>query len=1300
MISEQQEGTTETAILNADALSLQNDPIATLRRLHAQLGHPSADAMKTLQLASGTIISGIQLHKKQDKKIHMIDCDACKTAKQTRPIIGMVPDLYLPTRPNQYLAFDILTLETVAVNGCEYLLVGVDEYTGYMWTHPIRNKSGATKWVLHIFNEIKTRFPPHLQVQRLRTDRGETYNNVIIQYCFDNNIDHRPTQGYASEQNPHAERYIRTASEMTRAILHHAFAPKELWPYASDQATFIWNNARINKTFNKTRSQLFRDKSDIVPLEHLKVMFCDAWARNPKAHKLDPRCKPVIHLGYNETESMYILYDNESRTEFHSRHVLFNETSFIQLNVYSAYYEYKPTTCGNFNLFAEIETPTSVEPTSTSADQYTTMDSVNTAAINSIRSASFNPQVASIPATSTPSQMEVDIDTNIATIDSESQSIHSLPDHDVSGLLEAIQFHIMLTITEQDEIVKQLIANQAPKLEIDKEKRILSRMYCDTNNYEPDDLFLPSMKKNQIKMPSQRCVAATKQQLQCGRSTLNGKHCYTHLKLIDGLTIKSKGSVDTKGKGLFAARAFKKDEVVAFYTGDIYKPSESSNHSDYVLEIKRDQLLDAARTNSSPGRLLNDARNSPLQNNCKFSINHRSKEITIKATRDIKAGEELLLSYGSGYWSKHKAALPPGTGIKSNLPSGQPLKQRPRAIRLPPPIKEIHALIAHAIVIADRSVKTAMLRNPLPTEYDNLPQLKIAAKFVIAPKHFKDIATNQHASYWYKAWYDEINSLRANSVYELVDDIPPGHTALPLLAVFKTKSTAEGVIDKCKVRITAQGQHQEYSINYKDTYAPTLSLKSLKILIAITALLDLEMDHLDVITAFLNGTLDEEVYCRPLAGMDGYKEHKFLKLLRSLYGLKQASRQWHAKLNEILALAGFKPLNNIDDCVYTKISKTGRLLIIAAFVDDLFKFYHLIDKAEMQGCIDLMGTKFKLKDLGPAAHILGIKITRNRRNKTILLNQESHINSMLESYGMLDCNENEIPGTANLGKSTLALEDNQSEEAAAQPSKKSSMKNQTTRSMFTIDNYRAIVGSLQYVATATRPDIAHATSELGRYNNQPHQIHLEAAKKIFRYLKGTTTLGLTYSAKPLCTDGKVESSTTNNNIPILKGFCDSDWAGDPQSSKSTSGEAMKIANCVVTWKSKRQTIIAVSSSEAEYIAASNAGKEIIWIRHLLAAINLEQTKPTRLLIDNNNCILMINNNSGNFEQRKHIRLRYHWIQQEINLKTIEPEAVNTLDNESDIFTKQLDKNLFIPIRNRLMNISPESLEELKNNKRH
>ena len=132
---------------------------------------------------------------------------------------------------------------------------------------------------------------------------------------------------------------------------------------------------------------------------------------------------------------------------------------------------------------------------------------------------------------------------------------------------------------------------------------------------------------------------------------------------------------------------------------------------------------------------------------------------------------------------------------------------------------------------------------------------------------------------------------------------------------------------------------------------------------------------------------------------------------------------------------------------------------------------------------------------------------------------------------------------------------------------------------------------------------------------------------------------------------------------------------------------MKIANCVVTWKSKRQSIIAQSSSEAEYIAASNAGKEIVWIRNLLSAINLPQPSATRLLIDNANCILMLTNNGSNQEQRKHIRARFHWIQEEVNkTKTILPEKVNTEHNEADIFTKALGKNLFISLRNRLMNI--------------
>ena len=648
-----------TSISNSTQNSIQNSD-SILRRLHAQLGHPSADAMHRLQAACGIIVSGILLPHKHDKKINMIDCDACKTAKQTKPTIGRVPDLYRPIRANQYLAFDILTLETTAVNTCRYLLVGVDEFTGFMWTYPIHLKSDSTKWILHVFNTIKARFPDHLRVQRLRTDQGESYNNTIYQYCTENFILFRTTQGHASEQNPYAERYIRTIQEMTRSLLHHAGAPKELWPYASDQATYIWNNARINKTFNATRLQLNAGRSDITPLNHLRVMFCDAWAKNPHSKKLDPKSIPVIHLGYDPTQHCYKLYDCVEQREFQSRHVMFNETSFIQLKVYCGLFEYQQIAATDFSLFSDEIIPTQSQPTSSSNDSLSTMDTQpSTQAIDAFNS---NTLIA------------------IHSVNDNSTSLNHT--HVIEPPIEPLQqdiaqaIHIMLTINEQDTKVQQLIHSNAPMQTVIDERRNLSKMYCDLNNFQPlDSNFSPDKINHQIKMPSQRCVADTKRLVQCGRKTLNGKHCFTHLKLIDGLQIKSKGSVDSSGKGLFAARDFEKNQMITYYTGDIHPTDHvNTDGSAYVLEIKKGTVVDAARTNTAPGRLLNDAKSTPLTNNCRFSINHKDKIIKIKATKKIKKGEELLVSYGSSYWNSFKKLITDSPSTIPKIPIGSAIK--------------------------------------------------------------------------------------------------------------------------------------------------------------------------------------------------------------------------------------------------------------------------------------------------------------------------------------------------------------------------------------------------------------------------------------------------------------------------------------------------------------------------------------------------------------------------------------------------------------------------------------------------
>jgi hypothetical protein len=438
--------------------------------------------------------------------------------------------------------------------------------------------------------------------------------------------------------------------------------------------------------------------------------------------------------------------------------------------------------------------------------------------------------------------------------------------------------------------------------------------------------------------------------------------------------------------------------------------------------------------------------------------------------------------------------------------------------------------------------------------------------------------------------------------------------------------------------------------------------------------MDLELKHMDVVTAFLHGDLEEEIYMKPLPGMTDCEPHQFLKLNKTLYGLKQASNRWNCKLVDSLKTVGFINLSNIDECVFTKISRTGRPLIIAAYVDDLFKLYAKEDTEEMSQCVAQLGQHFELKELGDAELALGMRITRDRVNGTLSIDQEVYLTKLLDKYGMKNCQPLKTPISKE--KSVFKNPDSaaDAEEPKWLPQSIDEIEEKDARAApdcnIKLSDYRSIVGALQYAATCTRPDISQAVSELASHSNDPQREDLTAIKRILRYIKGTIDIGLIYQR-------------INEELK-LSAYSDSDWAGDKLTRRSTTGMVFMLAGAPISWRSQKQPTVSLSSTEAEYNAATEAGREIVWLRALLEGISLEQADPTTLFIDNNNAISMILDDQGNLERRKHIDVKHHWIKQLCLAKKILPMRVDTTENLADLFTKPLHQQTLIYLRKQLL----------------
>jgi hypothetical protein len=419
-------------------------------------------------------------------------------------------------------------------------------------------------------------------------------------------------------------------------------------------------------------------------------------------------------------------------------------------------------------------------------------------------------------------------------------------------------------------------------------------------------------------------------------------------------------------------------------------------------------------------------------------------------------------------------------------------------------------------------------------------------------------------------------------------------------------------------------------------------LNSVRTLLSIVAIEDLELAHMDVTSAFLIPELNEEVYMKLPSGM---QETKVWKLKKSLYGLKQASRAWNQEVELFLLSIGFHSCKT-DPCIFIKSSLQSKI-IIGLYVDDLLiACTNLKDLGKFKLKLK---AKWDIKEVSSSSSFLGLAITRDRVGKKIHLSQESLIQDILTDCEMESCNSAKIP--YELGLKLQKSEEQEPDE-------------------FQLD-FRHTIGQLLYVAINTRPDITAAVSILSQFVSNPGPTHWQAVKKLLRYLQGTSDLGIVLGGGNL----------------TLSGYTDADGAGDIDSRKSRTGYLFKLGDGPISWQSKKQPTVALSTTEAEYLSLSAGLQEALWLRQLLDELGYTQSGPTIMHQDNTGCIELTKSNK-NHSRAKHIDIRHHFIKENIG-KTIDMSWCSTQLMVADILTKPLPIPTFVKLRTLL------NLESLK-----
>lgn len=409
---------------------------------------------------------------------------------------------------------------------------------------------------------------------------------------------------------------------------------------------------------------------------------------------------------------------------------------------------------------------------------------------------------------------------------------------------------------------------------------------------------------------------------------------------------------------------------------------------------------------------------------------------------------------------------------------------------------------------------------------------------------------------------------------------------------------------------------------------------------SIVAKLDLELYQLDVKTAFLNGKLQEEIYMMQPEGfqMNGHDD-KVCKLKRSLYGLKQSSRQWYLKFHQAILEIGYD-VSPLDHCVY--IWRCEReFAILSLYVDDILLTGNCADM--LSKTKSYLGSKFQMKDMGLANYVLGIRITRNRDSKLLYMDQEAYLEKVLKRLNMENCKALSTPVCKGVNLSKVMCPQNEEE----------------AREMRDVP-YAQAVGSLMYAMTTTRPDICHAVGLVSRYQSNPGKAHWQAVKRIFRYLQGTKNMKLCFGL---------------SDLDII-GYTDADFAGDSDDRKSTSGNVFLFGGTAVFWLSKKQSCVAKYTMEVEYIACSTTVSTAVWLKCFVNSLKLNiPDKPVNMFCDNTSAISLIKS-GANCSKGKHIDVNYHYIQDIVERGEVKVDYIPSTEMVADPMTKGLSLDKF------------------------
>lgn len=1209
---------------------------------HKRLAHTT----KLNQIVRGDMVQGIPeaLKSSTDLTAPCLPCIQAKAPAASFPKSKSKK----PTAPLQILHLDTSgRLKVAGTRGERYFVSITDGYSGYKWVLLVQNKAMIPAMLIVLFQELRVQTGRPLL--KIRSDRGtEFVNQQILDWCSQEGVKPQTSCSYWHQQNGVAERSIRTLKDRAKAMMFQAGAPKSMWTEAIQHAAYVSNFLPVEGKQHVTPHEAFwGEKPDG---SHLRVWGCAAMVPVPDHLRStwDPKWEKGMFVGMDPGTKGW-------RVKLQRGTVTVPFARWMENESGASRGEPKHSRKDLSRFFSDYEEEKEQAAPAEQIQRPSTA-SMQTQAPGPSGRAPKDSTILTAPSPN-PSNWNCSAEEQLESEEGNSDMHHHPSPTTIRSYQEISTAGETMGQQHKPLVLEETSATtnpgengaQLPTPTYQEENGAQSSTTTSGADTSTSGSVQPQQSATTSSSDSEeadekwerlkKLAGVGKQQRERRALEADNKR-WDRVRAAEGVTDRDRRLWQREARKQECARAVQ-EAIDAIPVHENGFEAISSDEDDGSGSEEEDG--DVERVESSVES--NDTHNETAEEGGEGTSHSHATVCQVHA-----ASGEATQQKSSG-----ECREKPKRRVRFALEISQ-MSDSPAQNSAQP-----EELVARGDCVRGTDGTAVDCTYPTYAEVEQIgfvPRVCSATgarEKVEVPKSYKEARESAQWDKWRQAMEEELESLNKHGTYHFVRK----ERDMKLLSthwVYALKYDSDGNVVRYKARLVAGGHQQVMGRDVNEVFAPTMNFASRRTLLSLAATLDLEIHQVDIKTAFLHGTLEEDVFVRQPPGFDNGDPATVCKLDKALYGLRQAPRQWWKRIDKVMGELGFTPCRS-DAGLYVNQSDPENPIFVGIFVDDMLICCKTTDQAV--GIKEQLSKLFEIHDLGEVNQFLGCHIVRDREKRTLYMRNTAQIDSYVESFGLDQATHSEkVPMSQDFvvtKEPSTVVKDEEGVE----------YKYGAGTYLPEGNRYNELVGSLLYIANATRPDIALAVGVLSRYRAKPTTAHWNAALKVLKYLKSTRTLAL-----------KLGGGNT-----VLEAYTDADFATCLDTRKSVAGMGVKVMGGMVSWGAKKQSTVATSTLEAEFQAASIAIKEVNWLRGLLGELGVK-VREVPLHCDSNGCLTHLKDPLIT-QHTKHIAIKFHFTREAVAAGEVTPRFVGTRENMADAFTKALGTVDFLRHRDSL-----------------